>query len=266
MNSHMRHDPWLKQAKPELYWSMVQTAEEVSKRYGIGRDTQDAYGVQSQTRATSAQARGAFDEEIAPISTTMARVDRQSGAVTRVDVVLTRDEGIRPETTIDGVSGIRAAIEGGSVTAGNASQFSDGASACVVMNAKTAERRGLHPLGIFRGFAAAGCEPGEMGIGPIYAIPRLLRRAGLGINEIGLWELNEAFACQVLACRNHLDIPDDRLNVNGGAIALGHPYGATGSRLVGHALLEGRRRRIRFVVVSMCVAGGQGAAALFEVC
>ncbi|MDH4108051.1 MAG: acetyl-CoA C-acyltransferase [Gammaproteobacteria bacterium] len=264
-NRYRATDANVLKAAPAIYMSMLETAEVVAKRYRIGRDSQDEFALQSQQRTAAAQEAGLFDAEIVPLTANRAVVDKATGDVSFSEVTIARDEGNRPDTTADGLSSLKPVFDGGVITAGNASQLSDGASAAVVMDSKLAEKRGIEPLGIYRGIAVAGTEPDEMGIGPVYAVPKLLERSGLNIDDIGLWELNEAFAVQVLYCRDKLGIPNELLNVNGGAISIGHPYGMSGARLVGHALLEGKRRKAKYVVCTMCIGGGMGAAGLFEV-
>jgi len=264
-NQHRVIDPKLVAAHQHIYMPMLQTAEVVADRYSISRAAQDEYALQSQLRTAAAQQAGLYAGEILPVTANMGVMDRETGEISLVDKTLELDEGNRPGTTAEGLAGLKTVIEGGTITAGNASQLSDGASASVLMDSKLAEQRGLEPLGVYRGIAVAGCEPDEMGIGPVYAVPKLLKQQGLSMDDIGLWELNEAFAVQVIYCRDRLGIPNDQLNVNGGAISFGHPYGMSGARMVGHALLEGKRRGVKYVVITMCVGGGMGAAGLFEV-
>jgi acetyl-CoA C-acetyltransferase len=261
---HVRED-WLMEHKPEVWMPMIQTADIVAQRYGVGRDAQDAYSLESQRRTAAGQQAGRFKDEIVPLPTTKKVIDKVTKAESLEEVTLTSDEGNRPDTTLEGLAGLKPVREGGYITAGNASQLSDGASACLLMSAKLAAKRGLEPLGTFRGFAVAGCEPDEMGIGPVFAVPKLLARCGITMDDVDLWELNEAFASQVLYCRDRLGIPQDRLNVDGGSISIGHPFGMSGSRMTGHALIEGRRRKAKHAVVTMCIGGGMGAAGLFEI-
>ena len=265
MNTFRATDPRVIELHEHVYMPMIDTAEVVAERYNISREAQDEYALESQRRTAAAQEAGRFDDEIVPVTATMGVMDKASGEISFLEVTIEKDEGNRPSTTLEGLAGLKPVRENGYITAGNASQLSDGASAAVLMEAGVAAKRGLEPLGVYRGTAVAGCEPDEMGIGPVFAVPRLLERNGLTMDDIDLWELNEAFAVQVLYCRDKLGIPADRLNVDGGAISIGHPYGMSGARMVGHALIEGKRRGARYVVCTMCIGGGQGAASLFEI-